>query len=148
MYHRISKLLFKSFNGDEDYPYDDDGALDEPVSEVDRLRGQITEKIGDPDAAEEYMESGQGLLDELLANPDPQRLSALLDSEIRELRLLGVGSDIDFQSLKDSAMQAYEDAVSVGEEPRGAITKAILAIKGAWARLTGGGDKPSRPATY
>ena len=158
MYHRIYGMLHKSFNGDDEaYQYDeaydeDDDALDEPVDETERLRGQITEAIGDEGLAEEYMGSGQELLDDLIANPDPERLSAVLDSEIAELRRLLPDTDIDFDTLKTEAMKAYTDAVSAGEQPQNAIMKALSAIKNALARLVrpllGRGGGPSRPATY
>lgn len=55
MYHRISRL-FKSFNRDDDEHYeDDDGTLDEPESDVDRFRGQITDAVGDPEQAEKWI---------------------------------------------------------------------------------------------
>lgn len=141
MYYRISEMLHKA------QPIDS-GVLDE----AGRLREQITETIGDEGQAEEYMGSGQEMLDDLLANPDPTKLSAILDSEIDELRNLLPDTDIDFDLLKTEAMKAYEDAVGAGEEPRGAVMKAMLAIKNALARLVGPlisrGGGSSRPETY
>ena len=139
MYYRISEMLHKA-------------QPTVPGADVGRRREQITEAIGDEGQAEEYMESGQEQLDDLLANPDPAKLSAILDSEIDELRNLLPDTDIDFDILKTEAMKAYEDAVGAGEEPRGAVMKAMLAIKDALARLVGPligrGGGPSRPETY
>lgn len=158
-YHDAMKRL--AWNGDDDRPLfgggdrgdyldgdlddgsGDDGDLDDGSSgpddddldDVGRLRERITDAMpeGDPEA---YMASGQELLDELLAHPDREKLSLILDKEIEELIAL-LGGDmggIDLAMLKETAMQAFDDAAKSAGPSRGAVLSALAAIREGGAK--------------
>lgn len=126
--------------GYEDDPGCDDPAcdsldgMDDDDSDEGRLRQRITDAMpeGDPEA---YMASGQELLQELLANPDRDKLALILDKEIEELRaLLGDIDDIDLEGLKDAALSAFDAAAETAGPSRGAVMAALAAIREGGAK--------------
>ncbi len=147
-YHKAMRRLA---HGEGDGMHDDDtdaygmdaydGGMyeheEEEPGDEGELRRRITDAMpdGDPEA---YMASGQGLLDELLANPDRDKLSLILDKEIEELQaMLGDTGDIDLGGLKDAAMSAFDAAAEAGGSSRGAVMAALAAIKSAAGRALG-----------